>query len=272
MTLETLKLFSDVILAGAIAGAACALVGFYLTNMRMPFMGVCLSHAALTGALLAQWIGMPTWPLAFVAAVGTAALVGPVADSAGVDLSVSLGILFSFMMGVAFLLVGLMPGPRSEALSLIWGSVLFVRGTDLCAMAAVLAFILLFVVGFDKELRAVLFSRQVAASVGIREALVFYLLLLAAGAVVTVHLDIVGGLMLYGLLVHPAASARMLGRSYVSCLVISVVIGVVGSMGGLALSYALAVPTGASIVVVLSVLFGASAIVGRIRRRARCAE
>lgn len=268
--IETLRLFSDVIIAAALAGAACALVGFYLTNMRLPFMGVCLSHAALAGALFAQWLGLPAWPLAFSAAVFTAVLTGPVADSSGVDLTVSLGILFSLMMGLSFLLIGLMPGPRSEALGLIWGSVLFVRTTDLWATGGVLAFLVAFVILFDKELRAILFSRQVAAAVGIREAMIFYLLLLTAGATVTVNLDTVGGLMLYGLLVQPAAAAGLLGRSYLSCLIISVALGVIGALGGLALSYLLAVPTGAAIVVVLSALFALSVLIARIRKRIQC--
>ena len=270
--LETLLFFAPIILAAALSGAACSLVGFFLTNMRMPFMGVCLAHAALAGALVGQFLGLPQWPFALAAATLTAGLVGPVADRGGVDLTVSLGILFSFMMGIGFMLIGLMPGPRSEALGLIWGSVLFVRTADLLAMGTLFVALLGFVALFDKELRAILFNRRLAVSLGIRATLIFYLLLFLAGAVATVHLNIVGGLMLYGLLVSPAAAAKQLGRSYGSCLGLTVLIGVLGSLGGLALSYVLDVPTGASIVVVLSALFALSVPAGRIRRRAVCLE
>lgn len=264
--LETLRFFWDVILAAALSGAGCSMAGFYLTNLRMPFMGVCLSHAALAGALLGQWIGLPIWPFAFAASVAAAFLVGPLADRGGVELTVSLGIIFSLLMAAAFLIIGMMPGPRSEALGLVWGSVLFVRPSDLWAMLAVLALLIAFIVVFDKELRAILFSRSVAAACGIRETLVFYLFLVMAGAVVTVYLDIAGGLMLYGLLVNPAAAARQLGRSYVGCLLLSVGLGVSGALLGLWISYALDAPTGASIVVALGALFAVSLVVGRVRR------
>jgi manganese/iron transport system permease protein len=268
--LDTVRLFSDVIAAGVLSGASCALVGFYLTNMRLSFLGVCLSHAALAGALVAQMAGLPAWPVVFTVATGTGLLVGPLADATKVETGTSLGILFSMMMGAVFLLVGMMPGPKSEALGLIWGSVLFVRAADVRAMLLLLAAQVAFVIAMDKELRAVLFSREVAALVGIRERLVFYLLLVAASAVVTIHLDIVGGLMLYGLLVTPAATARLLGRSYLACLLWSVAIGVLGTLGGLALSYAFALPTGASIVMMLGVFFAAGTLCERITRSRSC--
>jgi len=264
--LHGLGLFTDIVIAAAISGASCSLVGFYLSNLRLPFMGVCLSHAALVGALIAQWAGLPVQPLAFAAALLVALSLGPLADRARLELGMSLGILFTTTMGIAFLLIGLMPGPRSEALGLIWGSVLFVRSVDLWVMAVLLALVVGYVALFDKELRAVLFDRETAASAGVRETLVFYSLLLVSGGVVAVHLDVVGGLMLYGLLVAPAATAKQIGWGYASCLVATLMVGMAGSVGGLAVSYLVGAPTGASIVVVLGVLFGGSVIYARSRR------
>lgn len=253
--LDSLLFFSDAILATILGAAACALVGFFLTNMSLPFLGVCLSHAALAGAVTAQLLGLPLAPSAFIASIGAAFLVGPIADIGGSDVNVALGILFSMLMGVAFLMIGMLPGPRSEALGLIWGSVLFVRRIDLILMGLSLAGIILFVLIFYKELRAALFSRTVAATAGIRSTMVFYLLLLAAGAVVAVNLDTVGGLMLYALLVTPSAAANTICRSYTASMLATVIIGVTGSLGGLYLSYALNAPTGASLVIVLGVIF-----------------
>jgi len=266
---EGLGMFAEVALATVLGGAACALVGFFLTGMRLPFLGVCLSHAALAGAVGAQWAGWPPLPVAFAASVATAFLVGPVADAARLDATTSLGILFSLMMGAAFLFIGLMPGPRTEALGLLWGSVLFVTPADLRALAACVALATGFTIAFGKELRAVWFSRTLAASAGIRATLVFYLLLLVAGAVVTVNLEIVGGLMLYALLVTPAAAANLLARSYLGALLWALSFGVVGSLGGLVASYLFDTPVGASLVVVLAALFGACLVADRtiLRRR-----
>lgn len=249
-------MFADVILATALGAAACALMGFFLTGMRLPFLGVCLSHAALAGAVAAQWAGLPMLPCAFAAAVGTAFLVGPVADASRLDASTSLGLLFSLTMGVAFLVIGRMPGPRSEAIGLLWGSVLFVTRTDLVVLGCCTALAFGFVAAFGKELRAVWFSRRLAASVGVRATLVFYLLLALAGAVIAVNLEVVGGLMLYALLVTPAAAANLFARSYRGALFGSVAIGVVGSLAGLGASYAFDAPVGASLVLALAALFG----------------
>ena len=90
------------------------------------------------------------------------------------------------MLGLAFLGMALSPGPKSEALSLMWGSLLFVTPAQLVAMGAVLAVLLAFVVALDKELRLVLYSRELAAAT-IPEGLVFSGVLLLAASVITVN-------------------------------------------------------------------------------------
>ncbi|NOZ20969.1 MAG: metal ABC transporter permease [Planctomycetes bacterium] len=264
--LDTIVLFRDVILGVLLGGAGCSLVGFYLSNLRMPFMGVCLSHAAMAGAVLAMVFGLPVWPAAFGLAILSAFFVGPIADRTGMDVNVSMGIIFSLMMGIAFLGIGAMKGPRSEALGLIWGSVLFVREADLLWMAGAVAVTIVFVVVCDKELRAVLFSREVAASAGIRESLVFYTLLVLSGAMITTNLETVGGLMLFSLLVNPTAAAMRLTSRYGPALATTVAIGVLSASGGLVLSYLLGAPTGASIALVSFLFFAASVAIHRLRK------
>jgi len=255
----------QIILAAVLGGSACSLVGFFLFNLSLPFMGVCLSHAALAGAVLAQLLGLPMLPTAFCVSLATAVMIGPIADRAGVDPNVSMGMLFSLMMAVAFVCIGLMPGPKSDALGLIWGSILFVRKSELVLMAGVLALVVAFVVIFGKELRAVLFDRRIAASCGIREGLVYYVLLAVSGAAVTINLQTVGGLMLFSLLVNPAAAATRLTHSYNGALVFSVIFGVLASLGGLMISYLLNAPAGASIVLVSCAMFFAAALVQKAR-------
>ena len=64
------------------------------------------------------------------------------------------------MMGLAFLGIGLNPGPKSSLLGLMWGSLLFVDVMQLTIMAAVAALLTVAVFVFEKELKAILFSRE----------------------------------------------------------------------------------------------------------------
>ena len=263
---EWLGIYAHIFAAAILGGAGCSLVGYYLSNLRLPFMGVCLSHAAMAGAVFASLAGMAMWPVAFVSSVAVSFLVGYVAERMKVDLNVSMGIIFSFIMGLAFLGIGMAEGPKVEVLGLIWGSVLLVSRRHVVWTAAATIIAAVFAVLFGKELKAVLFSRAVAASSGIREGLVYYMLLVVSGLVITVNLEAVGGLMLFSLLVAPPAAACRLSRSYRGSLVLSVVFGAGASLGGLSISWWLNTPTGASIVVVSSTIFAVSALAARMRR------
>ena len=263
--LDTIWTYREILLAAVLGGGGCSLVGFYLTNLKVPFLGVCLSHAALAGAILATLVSLPILPVAYVCAILVSFLVGNVAERARVDLNVSMGILFSLMMGLAFIGISLSPGPRTEALSLIWGSLLFVSPNDLMLMALTFLVAILFSILFAKELKAILFGRELAQASGIREGLVYYILLLVAGAVVTVNLEAIGGLMLYSLLVTPAATASKLSERYRTTLALTVATGIVASLLGLLFSYLLDLPAGASIVVVVSCLFGLASVWSAMR-------
>jgi len=249
-------------------GAGCGLVGFFLSHLKLPFMGVCLSHAALAGAVFAELAGLPVLPVAFLVALLASFLVGLMADRARIDVNLSMCIIFSLMMGLAFIGIGLAPGPRTGMLNLIWGSVLLVSRADITRMSVAVVVAGSAAWAFSKELKAVLFNREIAAASGIHHYLAYYLLLIVSGLVVTVNLETVGGLMLFSLLVAPPATASRLCRKYWPTVVTSTLLGSIAALTGLGISYVLNAPTGASIVVTSTSIFLLVHLVQKLRGKA----
>lgn len=254
------------LIAGLCAGVSCGLVGVFVVTMQLSLLGVCVAHAAFAGAMLGIWAGFdPIWgALAF--SLGAAAFVGPLADRGQLNPDSAVGIVFSFMLGLAFLFVGLMPGAKTQALSLFWGNILTVSTTDLVYLLAVSAVIVLLLVLFYKEIQAVVCHRHIAYAVGIPATLVFYGLLFATGATVAVSLRTVGGLLIYSLLLNPAAAALQLTFSLKRMFLLAAVFGVFSCWTGLAGSYFWDLPTGASIVIASSLIFGLALALSPKRR------
>jgi manganese/iron transport system permease protein len=176
------------------------------------------------------------------------------------------GVLFSLSLGLAFLGIGIMATHRGEALGLMWGNLLLLRWGDVIALAVVAATGGLLVWRFLPLLRAVLFDRHIARASGLPAAVFVYALLAWSGLAVAVNLEAVGGLMLYSLLINPAAAARQLSERFVTTLLLSVVLSITCAVGGLGLAIALEWPAGASIVLVSSLVFaGATAV--KLRRQ-----
>ncbi|MDP3044545.1 MAG: metal ABC transporter permease, partial [Bacillota bacterium] len=155
------------LLAGLLGGIACSLVGVFVVSMHLSFIGVCLSHAAFAGAIIAMFFGFNPVAGAFVFSLGAAAAIGPLADRGDFNPDASLGIMFSLMLGLSFMFLGLMEGPKTQALGLMWGSILTVTQEHLILLAVVAFLVLGTVSLLFKEVQAVIFNREIALAVGL---------------------------------------------------------------------------------------------------------
>lgn len=252
--------------AGLFAGMSCGLVGVFAVLMRLTFIGVCLAHAAFAGGLLALLFGLDPLPGALALSLVSAALIGPVADRGKLSPDTVVGVIFTAMMGVAILCLGLMPGSRAAGLNLLWGTILTVTRRDVWLLAGVTLVLGVAIVVFYKEVLAVACHRRVAASVGVPATATFYAILFATGLTVTTCLPSVGGLLVYSLIINPAAAAYQLTYRLSRMFVLSASLGAASCLLGLMLAWRTDVPAGAAIVLCSSALFLASWTVARVFR------
>jgi manganese/iron transport system permease protein len=249
------QFMQNAILTGVLGGIACSIIGVFVVLMHMPFIGVCMSHAAFAGAMLGLWLGFDPLLGAFGLSLVSAAIVGPLADRGELNPETSVGVIFSLMLGLSFLFIGLMPGTKSSALELLWGSILTNTRADIIQLAVVAFVVVALVVVFFKEIQATVFNRDMALSVGIPAAIILYGILFMTGATITVTLRSIGGILIFSLILNPAAAAYQLTYSMKKMFLLSAGFGVLASLAGLFLSYFFNLPSGATIVVTSSVIF-----------------
>ncbi|AQT69753.1 High-affinity zinc uptake system membrane protein ZnuB [Anaerohalosphaera lusitana] len=257
--------FLPVIIAGIMAGASIGLLGVYIVGIRMPFIGTCISHAAMVGAIYAALIDLNSTLGAVIASVTAAAslsLIKPYRTR--LDSNVGLSAVFSLMLGLTFLGVGLEQGSRNEMLSLLWGNVLFSDWTTVTITSAATALLLIFALAFNKELKALLFSRSIAAASGIHEQFVYFLLLCITGITLAVNIKAVGGLLIFSLISNPAGAAYQLFTGFRAIILASITAGVLSTLVGFTLSYTLDLPTGACIVLTSTSLLGLALLLRKI--------
>jgi len=246
----------NAILAGLFGGITCSVVGVFVVTMHLSFIGVCIAHAAFAGALLGLLLGFNPLIGALLFSLASAAIIGPMADRGELNPDTSIGIIFSLMLGLAFLFMGLMHGARTEALNLFWGSILTITQQDIIFLAVITGVIAGLVVVFYKEIQAVICHREIALAVGIPATVIFYGLLFSTGVTITASLQSIGGLLIYCLILNPAAAAYQLTYSLKRMLLIAIAFGVISCWAGLAVSYLLDIPSGAAIVITSSIIFG----------------
>jgi manganese/iron transport system permease protein len=256
--------YGMIILAAVLGGGAAGLLGVFLVGLRMPFITVFSAHSAMAGAVYGTFIGLSPSVAGFIGALLGGLFLARLVEKTNVEANSALAVLFSLTMGLAFLGIGLSPGPKSEMLSLIWGSLLFVTRGQVWFMLALAVLLVGFVFFLNKELKALVFSRELAQAL-FPTSLVFTSLLVLSAGVIAVNLEIVGGLMLFSLVNNPATAALRVARSYRAALVISTVGGALSALVGFFAAYGLNLPVGACIVLVSSAFVGAAFLYDRVK-------
>ena len=256
-------------IACVLCGASCSLLSVFVVLMKMPLIGVSMSHAAFAGAVLGMLLDFNPLLSGFILCLVVAGVFGPLSDRTDMAPENMLGILFSFLMGLAFLGMGILTRTKAGALNLMWGSLLSLSQSDITVLAVITSILLLFVLLFFKEIRAVMFDRRLAKAAGVPERMIYYTLLFMTGAVVSSNLATVGGLLIFALLVQPGATALQLTYDLKHFFLISAASGVGSCVSGLIISYVFDLPSGASVVLMATTIFALAYAVSPKRRASR---
>jgi len=113
---------------------------------------------------------------------------------------------------------------------------------------------------FYKEIQATIFNRDTALAVGIPAAIFLYGILFLTGATITASLRSIGGLLIFSLILNPAAAAYQLTYNMKKMFLLAAAFGVLSGWVGLIFSYFFDLPSGATIVVTSSVIFAIAAL------------
>lgn len=260
MDLIRFAFFQKALIACLLAGIACGIVGVWIVIMKISFIGVAVSHAAFAGALLALVLDKPVVLFSFIFSLLACAVLGPLSDRGQLHPETSIGIIFSSTLGLAFLFMGILPEGKSQALNLLWGSVLTVNVSDIFLLTVTAVLVSMTAVLFFKELQSVVFNREMAKASGIAASVFFYLLLFLTGATVSTTLKSVGGLLVFALIINPAAAAYQITYSMKKMYLLSLFFSVFSGWTGLVLASVFNLPAGACIVIVSSIIFALSVI------------
>jgi manganese/iron transport system permease protein len=252
-------IFGMILLAAVLGGGSAGLLGVFIVGLRMPFIAVFSAHAALAGAVFGVLFGFSPALCGFAGSLAGALLLAILLKNRTVDPNAAMGSLFSLMLGLAFLGIGLADGPKSPMLGLLWGSLLFVTKGQIIKMAVLSLILLIFTILFRNELKLILFSRELATLIT-NEWMILCLLLILSSAVITINLEIVGGMLLYSLIANPAVAALRFAGSYQSALILSTSFGALSAVGGFAAAYWFDLPVGACIVLFSSLIVGVGLI------------
>jgi ABC-type Mn2+/Zn2+ transport system permease subunit len=256
-------------LAALIVGGLCSTLGTYVVLRKLSFIGDGLAHASFAGIVIAYLRGGSFWIGAAIATIVTALGIGFVHRRANVSLDTAIGVLFTAAFALGVFLMSRSTRATLDLQSFLFGSILGVSRDDLFIVLG-LGFIVALVIGaLWRPLLYTSFDPVVAQASGIREGLVDNALLVILALTIIVSLQLVGIVLVAALLVTPAAAAAQLTKRFVPMMLLSATFGIFASVAGLYASFQLHAASGATIVLLATVIFFAALGISATRRRQR---
>jgi len=268
--------FVRALVAAAIVGTVCAVVGTYVVLRGLAFIGDAISHAAFPGVVVAFLLKIPFLLGAGVAAIGTALAIGFVSRRTRLRTDTTIGVLFAGTFALGVFLFSTIQGYVADLFSFLFGQLLSTSVDDLIALVVLGGIVLATVGVLWKELLYATFDPLGAAASGLRVDWLESLFLALVALTIVISLQAVGIILVVAMLVTPAATAQLLTVRFGRMMATAVALAVGASVVGLYLSYWLDVASGATIVLVQTSIFlvvlavGPSAR-GMRRSRARAA-
>jgi manganese/iron transport system permease protein len=244
------------LVAAILVGVVCAVMGAFVVLRGLAFIGDAVSHAAFPGLVIAYMLGIPLYIGGAVAAVGTALAIGAVARRGALRFDTAVGVLFAGTFAFGILLFSTIQGYVADLFSYLLGNVLGITSADVVQIAILGGIVLVVVAILRKELLYASFDPSGAAASGLPVVTLDYLLLGLVGVTIVVSIQAVGIIMVVAMLVTPAATGQLLVDKFWDLVKIAIGVSIVSAVSGLYLSFYLNVASGASIVLVETLLFG----------------
>ncbi|MCL4223463.1 MAG: metal ABC transporter permease [Myxococcales bacterium] len=254
--------------AGLAVAVVCAVIGVFVVQRGLAFLGDGLAHACFGGIALGLYLGTDVEDAVWLAIPFTVAIalgIGFVLRSSHLRGDVATGVFFSFSFALGVLFLGLRSASARpvNVESLLFGSILSVSPQVLDVVLIVSAVALIVTLLLWSRLAYAIFDPELAAVSGVPVAALEYLLLAQTAAVIVVAVKTVGVVLVSSFIVIPAAAGRLLGATLARATVLAVVFGAAGVAVGLVASYHLDVPTGATIILTQCACFAVAFAVGR---------
>ena len=255
-------------LAAILSSVACGIIGAYVVVRRLGFISGGIAHAAFGGIGLSYYLGLNPLagiiPFSLVAAVG----IGLLARKAKIAEDTAIGAFWAAGMSIGVILIGLTPGYAPNLFSYLFGNILTVPGSDLMLITGLDLLIITVVWLFDKEFLAISFDEEYARISGLKTLALDLLMLCLIALTVVIMVRVVGIVMVIALLTIPAAVARSFSRNLYGMMALGTLFSILFSLAGLWLSWVFDLASGATIILVASLvfLFNALARTGKFRR------
>ena len=250
------------VLAGLASSITSGIIGSYVVVKRIVFISGSIAHSVLGGMGFFLWLKRKyqlDWldPLygALIAAILSALLIGWIHLKYREREDTVIAAIWSTGMALGVIFISLTPGFNVELMNFLFGNILWISKSDLILLSSLTGIVILITLALHQKFQAVCFDENEAELRGISPTKYYLILLNLVAVSVVILIQIVGAILIIAMLAIPAAIASHFSRKLSEMMVKAVGFGIVFTTVGLAASFYLNWPPGATIALVAAAAY-----------------
>jgi zinc transport system permease protein len=253
-----LEMFQRALLAAIMVTIVAGLLGIFLLIQNLALIGDGLAHVSFGGVAVGVVLGAtsPLW-YALVFSITASILIHELQSREILTGDASIAIFLTGMLALGLVILRVSGGGiTTEIHSYLFGNLLLIDEASLDMIALICIISIVFLTSIRTTLLACTIDPMAARIQGLPVRGIGLLFSIITAAVVVSMVQVVGTLLVTALLVTPAATAQLIGRSFRSCLIWTQVFGLSSVFIGLYFSSELNAGSGSMIALVSAIVFG----------------
>ncbi|MCS4489969.1 anchored repeat-type ABC transporter permease subunit [Corynebacterium sp. ES2794-CONJ1] len=243
------------LLISVISAIVCAIIGTFVVLRGMSFIGDAVAHAVFPGLAIAFALQVSVLAGGAVAGASVALLIAVFSQRRRIREDAVIGIFFAAAFALGLVVISRTEGYTASLNNFLFGSITGVSDADIGFAAIAGTLIIAAVFLLLPQLTAVALDRETARAMNLPVFFLDLVIYMAVTAAVVMSVRTIGNILVLALLITPAATARLLSDNLKMTMLIAALVGVIGAIAGVYLSWAIDLPTGATIVLVLTSIF-----------------
>ncbi len=248
------------LIALILVGGISAVIGCFVVVRGMAFFGDALAHTILPGVALSYTasggnVGSNLFVGGLGAGILSALVIALLTRDERLKEDTAVGLVFVAMFALGIAIISTQGSYSVDLTHILFGSINGISANDLLIMSGMGAIVLIIIALLYKEFVIISFDLSLAHALKLPVETLRITLLILIAITIVASLQAVGIALMLALLITPAATARLLVKRLHYMILIAGIIGIGSGITGFYLSYYLDIPSGASIVLMMSALF-----------------
>ena len=230
-----LPFIQHALLTGTCVAIVSAVVGYFLVSRGLTFAGHALSHIGFAGAAGAVLLGLSPLAGLLIFTIGAGVGISLMSKEAR-ERDLAIGIMLTFALGLGILFLSLYAGFAERVYAILFGDILGISQADVIVTAIFSLLTIFMLLALFRPLLFSSFDPEVAEARGVPVRTLSIAFLILVAITVSMSVQVIGVLLVFTLLVGPAATAMHLVKHPLLAIGLAMVLGVLYIWSGMFLA------------------------------------